>query len=297
MTDGLNISGYAAGGAFDDDRLLACALGLDDDPELLAAAAADAALAARLDAVRADVAAVGAQVAAAVPEPEDDYADLSGERWGGLKEYFEVPASAAKPRRAGRWWRVAAPVAALAVLALVVGIVAVGGDSQTGVSSLSGQAAEVDRAASGATPETTGDKALGSVTAAERLASQLDRFAVVVLARAQAAKGALQEFAVLRIFKGDAPHLVELAVGTQPADRGRLHLLMLDPLARESTPPSPSPSVVVSPSPAVSFATPTYEASLLGEELDVAYTYLGEATMVREFPAGTDPSTVSLTIP
>ena len=39
---------------FDDDRLLALALDLDDDPELVAAAAADEGLRRRLDAVRAD---------------------------------------------------------------------------------------------------------------------------------------------------------------------------------------------------------------------------------------------------
>ena len=53
--------------AFDDDRLLAFALGLDDDPELVAATAADEGLRRRLDAVRAEVEQVGAQVRAAVP--------------------------------------------------------------------------------------------------------------------------------------------------------------------------------------------------------------------------------------
>ena len=53
------------------------------------------------------------------------YTDLSGERWSGLQEFFEPPARAAEPRRARRWLRVLAPVAALVVLALVVGIVAV----------------------------------------------------------------------------------------------------------------------------------------------------------------------------
>ena len=149
---------------YDDDRLLACALGLDEDPELLAAAAADAGLGARLEAMRADVAAIGAQVSAAVPEPEESYTDLSGDRWGGLKEYFDAPAEAAKPRRERRWWRVLAPVAALVVLALVVGIVAINGGGLTGSSSsTSGSAAQTaDNAApaqgfSGAGATTGGD--------------------------------------------------------------------------------------------------------------------------------------------
>ena len=117
MNDERTEHGTQPGGGFDDDRLLALALGLDDDPELLAAAERDAELAGRLAAMRADVDRIGAQVRAAVPAPEDAYADLSGERWSGLKEYFEAPASVAKPRRERRWWRVVAPVTALAVLA------------------------------------------------------------------------------------------------------------------------------------------------------------------------------------
>jgi hypothetical protein len=48
--------------------------------------------------MRADVAAIGAQVSAAVPAPEEKYTDLSGDRWSGLREFFE-PAPAARPRR------------------------------------------------------------------------------------------------------------------------------------------------------------------------------------------------------
>ena len=83
-------------------------LGLDDDPELLAAAEDDAELAGRLAAMRADVALIGAQVGASVPEPDDAYTDLSGERWSGLKEFFEPPARAAAPPRSaagGASWR------------------------------------------------------------------------------------------------------------------------------------------------------------------------------------------------
>jgi hypothetical protein len=287
MTDELIGYGFQTGGAFDDDRLLACALGLDDDPERLAAAEADAGLAARLAAMRADVAVVETQVAAAVPAPDDGYADLGDARWSGLKEYFEPPAGAARPRRAGRWWRIAAPVTALAVLALVVGIVAVGGESQY---SVTGGSADGPRVVSADAPETATDKAPGSGTAAERVADQLDRFAVVVLARASEARGALQDFAVVRIFKGKAPEIVQLVVDGRPADRGRLHLLLLDPWSAaddESLSPSTSPAT----------PAPASEAGLPGEPLDVAYTYLGEPTVVHELAAGTDPATVALPVP
>jgi anti-sigma-K factor RskA len=288
---------------FDDDRLLALALGLDDDPDLQAAAADDAALAARLAAMRADVAAIGAQVSAAVPAPEESYTDLSGARWSGLKEFFE-PAPAAKPRRELRWWRVVAPLAALAILALFVGIIAVNGGGGSSSSGSSGEAQTADQAAVAQSSSGAGFKAVEPQpeSAAERLVDQLDRFGVVVLARARRATGILQRFAVLRIFKGDAPRVVELEVDGKPADAGRLHLLMLDPVAappEDSASPqeSATPGSPVSPEPLPSLAAAKGHDLGLGEPLTVAYTYQGEPTMVREFAAGTDPSTVSLPIP
>lgn len=277
------------GGAFDDDRLLACALGLDDDPELAAASATDAELAARLAAMRADVAAVGAQVSAAVPSPGEAYADLAGERWSGLKEYLEPPARAAKPRRAGRWWRVAAPVAAVLVLALVAGIVAVDRGSQAELAR--DQAATMAESDSSDTATPSADRAAGYASAAERFAAQLDSFAVVVLARARAASGALQRFAVVRIFKGEAPEMVELEIDGQPADQGRLHLLMLDPVAGGGQESATPPPLEGQPS------TGTSDAGAPGHMLDVAYTYHGEPTVVREFAAGTDPDEVSILVP
>jgi hypothetical protein len=294
MTDERNENGTPPGGGFDDDRLLAFALELDDDPELLAAAEGDAELATRLAAMRADVALIGAQVGASVPEPDDAYADVSDERWSGLGEFFEPPARTATPRRERRWWRVVAPVTVLAILALVVGIVAVnqGGSSSTP----SGSSAEVARTADDAQPATAQSFKAGSGleatadTPAQRLVEQLDRFAVVVLARARAASGALQRFAVLRIFKGEAPKVVELEVDGQPADQGRLHLLMLDPVAAagdQSGSPEPIPSL----------GTANGAQGLPGKPLTVAYTYGGEPTMVRELAAGTDPNSVTLPLP
>jgi hypothetical protein len=290
MTDERTENGMQPGGGFDDDRLLALALGLDDDPELLAAAGRDAELAGRLDAMRADVALIGAQVGAAVPAPDESYADLSGERWSGLSEFFEPPAQTAKARRQRRWWRVAAPVTALVVLALVVGIVAVNGGGQSGTS---GSATEVaGSAADSAQPAAAQgfDTGAAEKTAGGRVADQLQRFAVIVLARARQASGVLQRFAVLRIFKGDAPKVVELEVDDKPADQGRLHLLMLDPVASadaESFSPEPIPSL----------GTSKGEQGLPGKPLTVAYTYGGEPTMVRELDAGTEPDSVTLPIP
>ncbi len=285
MTDRSAENGVLPAGGFDDDRLLALALGLGDDPALLAAAEGDAELARRLAAMRADVALIGAQVHAAVPTPDPGYADLSGDRWSGLKEFFEPPVAPARPRR--RWWRVVAPVTALAVLALVVGIVAVNGG---GGSSSSGSSAQVTSPVGGQSYGVDAGTEAAPDTPAQRLAEQLDRFAVIVLARARQATGALQPFAVLRIFKGDAPAVVELEVDDRPADTGRLHLLMLDPVAT-SEDASGSPEAIPS------LGATKSEQGLPGKPLAVAYTYGGEPTMVRELDAGTDPDSVSLPIP
>jgi hypothetical protein len=299
MTDERDEREQAPAAGFDDDRLLACALGFDDDPGLVRAAEDDAGLGARLAAMRADVAKIGVQVAATVPAPEQEYTDLSGERWSGLKEYFEPPVTAAKPRRERRWWRVVAPATALAVLALVVGIVAV---NQGGQASLSDSAVEGARTTSDASQTGAGESVgvdTGSAvvtgsepaqaTVVERLADQLDRFAIVVLAQAREASGALQRFAVVRIFKGDAPDIVELEVDDEPADAGRLHLLMLDPATTGD-------EQLGSPRPTPPHATARSYASM-GEPLAVSYTYGGEPTMVREFAVGTDPDTVTLPLP
>jgi hypothetical protein len=309
-------------GVYDDDRLLACALGLEEDPELLAAAAADPALGARLDAMRADVADVGASIAAAVPAPQEEYADLSGDRWDGLREFFETPAGATKPNQRRRWWRVVAPAAALVILALVVGIVAVNGGGVTGSGSTSSEVAR--SVGEGGAPVPTygstdategGTGATTAPTIGERFADEMQRFAVVVLARARQVTGAVQRFAVLRIFKGEAPKVVELVVDDRPADRGRLHLLMLDPTTPSATgtgspwPLSQSPEELggsplpetVSPelqdeSPEPFPSQPAADGGP-GVPLAVSYTYHGTPVMVREFAAGTDPHSVTITSP
>ena len=306
-------------GVYDDDRLLAFALGLDDDPELLTAAAADPRLAERLEAMRADVAAVGAQVAAAVPEPEEEYTDLSGERWSGLQEFFTPPA-AAEPRRRRRWLRVLVPVTALVVLAVVAGVVALNGGLTGGSAGPSSSSMAAGSAADngGGTSGKSSTERTPAAPAAfgERFADEISQFAVIVLARARNATGVVQRFAVLRIFKGSAPKVVELVVDDHPADRGRLHLLMLEPTAppvAQTASPLPDASIGVSASPAPSPASspaespgasgsspapiPSLAATGPGQELAVSYTYEGQPTVVREFAAGTDPSSVSITVP
>jgi hypothetical protein len=277
--------------AFDDDRLLALALGLDDDPQLVAAAAADAGLRRRLDAVRADVERVGAQVRAAVPDPEESYADPSDPRWAGLQEFFAPPRPAPKPSRASRWLRVLAP-AAVALVAVAVGF-AVINDQKNDTASLSSSLP----AAAKVTGEAAGTQSGAGTDATDRaddyvqvLHDQLDQYAVVVLARAKAVSGAFQRFVVVKVLKGDGPETVRLRVADQPADEGRLQLLFMRPQLGGAA--EPSPEATPAPVPSVIEATSTLEALAAG--VPVTYSYQGETAVLRQLPAGTDPAAVRL---
>jgi hypothetical protein len=279
MTDDRRTDGTTPG-VFDDDRLLALALSLDDDPELIAAAAADDALGRRLEAMRAEVAGITAQVRAAVPPPDEAYADPADPRWAELHGFFapEAPRTARERGRASRWLRVLAPAAAV-IVALAVGIAVLEQHGGGTVSSQSNKAAG----------EATAPLASGRATdGSPSLADEVDEFALVVLARARAAQGAVQRFAVVRVLKGKAPDVLRLHIADGAAPAGRLQLLLLRPLATvsgEAQIAVPSPA----PAPATSSILDDY-----GAGQPIAYSYQGQPAMARELPAGTDPNTVTL---
>ena len=271
--------------AFDDDRLLAFALGLDDDPELVAAAAADEGLRRRLEAVRAEVEQVGAQVRAAVPGPDEDYTNLGDPRWAGLQEFLAAPQPARTRSRASRWLRVLAP-AAVALVAVAVGL-AVINDQKSGTLGVNGSLPAAAKATSEAAGPQTGAGATATDRAADyaqSLHEQLDLYAVVVLAKAQAVNGVFQRFVVVKVLKGAGPDVVRLRVADRPADEGRLHLLFLHPRTQAYDEPTPIPSATV--------ATSTFDALAAG--VPVVYVYQGATAVLRELPAGTDPASVNL---
>jgi len=273
--------------AFADDRLLAFALGLDDDPELVAATAADEGLRRRLDAVRAEVEQVGAQVRAAVPGPDEDYTDQSDPRWAGLQKFFAAPQPAKTRSRASRWLRVLAP-AAVALVAVAVGL-AVINDQKSGTVGVNSSLPAAAKASSEAAGPLTGAGAAATDRAgdyAQALRDQLDLFAVVVLAKAKAASGAFQRFVVVKVLKGDGPDVVRLRVADRPADEGRLHMLFLRPQSQASA------EATLTPIPGATEATSPLDALAVGEP--VTYSYQGETAVLRELPAGTDPAAVEL---
>lgn len=279
---------------FDDDRLLAFALGLDDDAELIAAAAADDALRRRLDAMQTDVTRIGAGVRAAVPPPDDAYADLSDPRWARLQEFFVAGAEApARSRsRRGRWLRVLAPAAAV-VLALAIGVTVIQRQSADRAASTARSAKSADSyGLAGGAPATA---PTGDVVA--QFHQQLEQFALVVIAKARVAHGVFQQFVVVRIFKGDSPNVVRLRVADQPADAGRLHLLLLRPTAAPSVSSTEStgsvgPSVSTSPAPAP--AGTGIANDVVTAAQPVIYAYNGQEAVARELPAGTDAASVLL---
>ena len=265
-----------APGVFDDDRLLTLALGFDDDPELIAAAAADEALSRRLETMRAEVAGLAAQVHAAVPAPDEDYADLADPRWAELHEFFaaEAPRPAGVRGRASRWLRVLAPAVAV-IVALVIGVSVLerqGG----GTASMQSDKAAPEAVA----PATSGRGAEDALS----FSDQIDQYALVVLAKARAAHGAVQRFAVVRVLKGTAPDVLRLRIADGAAPTGRLHLLMLRPLGTMSDEapnaggPSPTKSSVDD------FGVGTF----------VRYSYQGEPALARALAPATDPATFTL---
>ena len=349
-------NGVRPGDGMDDDRLLAFVLGLEDDPELGAAAAHDPELGARLESVRADVDRIAAGVNAAVPTPDEAYTDLADPRWAGLQEYFAPGQErrAAASRGSRRWLRVLAPVAAVA-LALAVGVSVIerqNSQDQTTVAERSGKAADSASSSGGsaaggtsaAAPESTaagtstggssgggvlaggtpavatsalpGDEpgtseSPGPVIAAggvpvpavqvNRLAAlheQMGDFGAVVLAIAQQAAGGFQDFVVLRVFRGSVPSLLRLKLAGRLADPGRLHLVMLSPVAETGTSPLPAPSATPDTG-WTDESTPTAlvmaaEADMFTSSVPVVYTYEGGMAVARALPEGTDPNAVTL---
>jgi hypothetical protein len=265
----------AVPGVFDDDRLLALALGLDDDPELSGAAAADDGLRRRLEAMRGDVAGIAAQVHAAVPTPDESYADLAEPRWAGLHEFFAAEAPRLARARGSAWrrLRVLAPAAAV-IVALVVGI--------TVLEHRGGGTAPLrsDHAAT----EASAPAASGGGAGALSFADEVDEFSLVVLARARAAQGAVQRFTVVRVLKGKAPDVLRLRIADVAMPVGRLDLLLLRPLAGATV----GALNVGGPS------TTRGGLGAYGVGKAVFYGYHGEPALARELPPGTDPNTVTL---
>jgi hypothetical protein len=285
------VSGAGHRRAFDDDRLLAFALGLERDPELESATADDAVLRDRLEAMRADLDAVAAGLDRVVPAPPDDYTDLGDERWGELREFVTAPAPAA-PRRRPTWLRVLAPAAAIA-LVLVAGVVGLQRLGETGGTEATTTGA-TDKAAesSAAQKRNAQDGPAAGAVAGDGVAvpsfgsSVPDpaAYSTIVVARAQAPAGSRQRFAVERVLKGKAGEFVTLRVTDRAAATSTLNILYLRPTV--GTTPTP----VASPVPSAQ----AYGAATQAPGTVLEFRYKGETALARQLPGDTDPSKVTL---
>ena len=272
--------------AFDDDRLLDYALGLEDDPELAAALSRSARLRERLADMKADLAAIETELRRAIPELDDSYADPEAARWARLRPSFGGGRPATTRHRPLRPRRLAAVLLAAALaLALVIGIVSIlpHGGSSSGPSGSAGsthagsesvqapaysapstQGQTVAGTRAPAVPSASGNYATGNVASVTALHAA--EFRDVAVVRAGSVIGADQSFTVVRALKGKPPASFSLTLysTTGAPTAGTLAVAYLRPL---TTPSSSAP--------------PTY-------------SYNGRRALLTPLPAGVAATAVRL---
>ena len=269
--------------AFDDDRLLDFALGLEDDPELAAALSHSARLRERLADLKSDLAAIDNELRSCIP-PVDEaaWADPAAGRWSRLRGAFGLrPAARAIGLRRRRLATVL--VAAALLVAVVIGTVVV---LPRGSSSGSG----AEKSSSGAAAPAAYGGAAGSAGPAV-VATRAADYAVVAVVRAGPLRGASQSYTVVRRLKGRAPAVFTLvlqAIDTAP-QAGSLAIAYLDPVAPMQLAPHSSSSTTsgegmlpTTPSPARAAASPA------------PFTLDGRPALVTVLPVGASAAAVRL---
>lgn len=249
------VSGAAT--RFDDDRLLAYALGLEDDAELESALAGDETLRRRLEGMKAGLDDVEAGLERVVPTPGEDYADPAAARWDGLRPSFAPPPER-RPSRRG--WRVLVPVLGAVLALAVVGAFALRGG---GVDSQTADERGAEATESLGAPEAGADAGKAAY-GAEELARETEGFGTVFVARAEEIVDGAQRFTVVRRVKGLVTDDIYLEPGGRPVDEGVLAVVLLGPDSEEAV-----------------------SSDLAGEALP--YSYQGIEALVRPLAPGTDP--------
>jgi len=287
-----------------DDRLIAFALGLEDDAELRAQLAASPELRARLERVRGQLAAVEDGLQRAVPEEPEAWADLSSDRWSALQPYVSTEQTASPASRRPvhmPWWRrwpALAPTAAVIVIgAVVIGaVVSSGGLNSLETGGSDEAAMELDKsvdAAGGAAAPSGATRTLAIEGAAA--------YGTVVIAEAGEASDGTQSFSVVRTLKGSAPGTVTLDIEVDGGvASGSLAVLFLDPL--EETYDGSAPQVLDANGEEVgnggdtaSGASPTSgEAATAEATLVPMYLYDGAVAGVVTLPEGVDANDVRI---
>jgi hypothetical protein len=275
--------------AFDDDRLLAFALGLEDDAELAAALDAAPDLRERLARIADDVGRISDSLHATVPPAAAGYAEPSRERWPALARFF-APAdqTAAGPRR--RFSRLVTPAVAAALVAAVVvaALIAVrpgpqGGGPNDYAAAPQSRGLSADKTAEQASPgggveaATLGGGKKGSLVAGA------GPWRSILVARAGAVADGVQRFAVVRKLKGDVAtgvvrlHLTEKIRALRA---GSLWVLYLEPRDQDNDGKWRDEVAATA-------------ASAAGLIVD-GFSYAGRTAGVLLLDDETDPSTITL---
>jgi len=232
--------------AFDDDRLLDFALGLDDDPELAAALSHSARLRERLADLKSDLAAIDAELRRSIPPAGESYTQPGAARWSRLWPFFGRGAARRRPLR-GRRLAAALAAAALAI-AVIVGATTILPRSTSSSSGGSRKNADLTapRSATGAQSGAVAGASSGAATSAtsgrSAVAAEAAGYRDVAVVRVGPVRGAGQSYTVLRTLKGSPPttfSVVLQAIEGAPQS-GSLAVAYLDPLKATTSAPSPA---------------------------------------------------------
>jgi len=238
--------------AFDDDRLLDFALGLEDDPELAAALSHSARLRERLADLKSDLAAIDTELRRSIPPVGEAYTQPDSARWSRLRPFFGRGESARRRPLRGRRLAAVLVAAALAV-AIVVGLVTVLPRSSGSSSSSGGAAKSADAAApaavgaqSGTAPSSSaanGAAAGAAGTTGAVVAAKAADYRDVAVVRVGPLRGAEQSYTVVRPLKGSVPaafSVVLRSIESAP-QAGALAVAYLEPVKASATEASPAP--------------------------------------------------------
>ncbi|HUK77069.1 MAG TPA: hypothetical protein VL117_05640 [Thermoleophilia bacterium] len=253
--------------AFDDDRLLDFALGLEDDPELAAALSHSARLRERLADLKSDLAAIDAELRRSIPPVGESYTQPDASRWSRLWPFFGRGEAARRRPLRGRRLAAVLVAAALAV-AIVVGLVTVLPHSSSS-NSAAGRAAKsagmaAPHAAAGAqtvpAPTTGANGVTAGASGAGAVADKAAAYRDVAVVRVGPVRGAGQSYSVVRTLKGSVPATFSLVLRSiQSAPQaGSLAVAYLDPVkasAGVSLAPAP-PEFAFAGQPALVVALP-----------------------------------------
>ena len=277
-----------------EDRLLAHALGLEDDPGLDRELERSPELRRRLDHIVADLDAVERGLDDAVPPPSDEWADLSDSRWDRLRPFVSVQeretadAAPRDSRSAVPFWRhtrTIVPTVVAALLAVVViGVITGREDSQ--LLAPGGDGAEMSKGLSDEDAAAPGEERAAGLAVAGAGA-----YDTVVVADAGVIADGRQEFTVVGTLKGEAPQPVVLETGPGGSlAPGTRALLFLEPVGGAATGGAPTvawdDTAGGTAGQADSAAAPT--------EAERSYTYEGGPAAILELPAGADPADLRL---